>query len=93
MMENKERKFTELFHHFKADTADIHPDVRRYNEDGVIAFGGELSYEPYDDNITVRVLFLKGISVRMALKGDNHRLACTVNPVKYLYGNELVIKT
>lgn len=67
-MENKERKFTELFHHFKADTADIHPDVRRYNEDGVIAFGGELSYEPYDDNITVRVLFLKGISVRMALK-------------------------
>jgi hypothetical protein len=68
MMENKERKFTELFHHFKADTADIHPDVRRYNEDGVIAFGGELSYEPYDDNITVRVLFLKGISVRMALK-------------------------
>ena len=34
----------------------------------VIAFGGELSYEPYDDNITVRVLFLKGISVRMALK-------------------------
>jgi hypothetical protein len=68
MMENKKRKFTELFHHFKADTADIHPDVRRYNEDGVIAFGGELSYEPYDDNITVRVLFLKGISVRMALK-------------------------
>ena len=68
MMKNKERKFTELFHHFKADTADIHPDVRRYNEDGVIAFGGELSYEPYDDNITVRVLFLKGISVRMALK-------------------------
>jgi hypothetical protein len=68
MMANKERKFTELFHHFKADTADIHPDVRRYNEDGVIAFGGELSYEPYDDNITVRVLFLKGISVRMALK-------------------------
>ena len=67
-MANKERKFTELFHHFKADTADIHPDVRRYNEDGVIAFGGELSYEPYDDNITVRVLFLKGISVRMALK-------------------------
>ena len=42
--------------------------TNRYNEDGVIAFGGELSYEPYDDNITVRVLFLKGISVRMALK-------------------------
>ena len=67
-MAKNEGKFKKLFHHFKADTVDIHPDVRRYNEEGVIAFGGELSYEPYDDNITVRVLFLKGISVRMALK-------------------------
>ena len=67
-MANKERKFERLFHHFKADTADVHPDVHRYNDDGVIAFGGEMSYEPYDDNITVRVLFLKGMSVRMALK-------------------------
>jgi len=67
-MIDNERKFKRLFHHFKADTADIHPEVRRYKDDGVIAFGGELSYEPYDDNITVRVLLLKGITVRMALK-------------------------
>ena len=67
-MANDDSKFKNLFHHFKADTADIHAEVGKDNEKGVIAFGGELTYEPYDDNVTVRVLFLKGISVRMALK-------------------------
>ncbi len=67
-MINDERTLKNLYHHFKADTSDIHPDVSRYKEDGVIAFGGELSSEPYDDSVAVRVLFLKGISIRMALK-------------------------
>jgi hypothetical protein len=66
-MEN-DSKFGNSFHHFKADTADIHPEVTQHNKEGVVAFGGELTYEPYDDNVTVRVLLLKGISVKMALK-------------------------
>jgi len=61
-------KLNNSFYHFKADTADVHPDVMKHNTDGVVAFGGELSYEPYDDNVTVRVLLLKGITVKMALK-------------------------
>ena len=61
-------KLRNSFHHFKADTADIHPEVMKHNTEGVVAFGGELTYEPYDDNVTVRVLLLKGISVKMALK-------------------------
>ena len=61
-------KLKTAFYHFKADTADIHPEVNQHNTDGVVAFGGELSYEPYDDNVTVRVLLLKGITVKMALK-------------------------
>ena len=63
-----ESKLRNSFHHFKADTADIHPEVMKHNPEGVVAFGGELTYEPYDDNVTVRVLLLKGISVKMALK-------------------------
>jgi len=83
-MINDERKLKNLYHHFKADTADIHPDVRRYNEDGVIAFGGELSSEPYDDSVAVRVLFLKGISIRMALKAlDEIRDYITFRPQDY----------
>ena len=61
-------KLRNSFHHFKADTEDIHPEVAQHNKQGVVAFGGELTYEPYDDNVTVRVLLLKGISVKMALK-------------------------
>jgi len=83
-MINSERNFKNLFHHFKADTADIHPDVRKHTNDGVIAFGGELSYEPYDDNVTVRVLLLKGITVRMALKAlDEIRDYITERPQDY----------
>ena len=67
-MVKDEGKFKNLFHHFKADTADIHPDLRRHQNDDVVAYGGELSYEPYGENATVRVLLLKGITVRMALK-------------------------
>ena len=66
-MENN-GKLGNSFHHFKADTADIHPEVVKHNTEGVVAFGGELTHEPYDDNVTVRVLLLKGISVKMALK-------------------------
>jgi hypothetical protein len=65
---DNEGKFENPFYHFKGDTADIHPSVSQSNKDGVVAFGGELTYEPYDDNVTVRVLLLKGISVKMALK-------------------------
>jgi len=83
-MMNDERKLKNLYHHFKADTADIHPDVRRYKEDGVIAFGGELSSEPYDDSVPVRVLFLKGISIRMALKAlDEIKDYITFRPQDY----------
>lgn len=83
-MINNERKFKRLFHHFKADTADIHPEVLRHGNDGVIAFGGELSYEPYDDNVPVRVLLLKGITVRMALKAlDEIRDYITNRPQDY----------
>ena len=83
-MINDERKLKNLYHHFKADRADIHPDVRRYKEDGVIAFGGELSSEPYDDSVAVRVLFLKGISIRMALKAlDEIRDYITFRPQDY----------
>lgn len=60
--------FQNLFYHFKADTADIHPEVGKHSGEGVVAFGGELSYEPYDNNVTVRVLLLKGMTVKMALK-------------------------
>ena len=62
----KNGKLGNPFHHFKADTADIHPEVSQHNKEGVVAFGGELTYEPYDDNVSVRVLLLKGISVKMA---------------------------
>ena len=83
-MKNDDSKYKNLFHHFKADTADIHPDVQKHNEDGVIAFGGELTNEPYDDNVTVRVLLLKGISVRMALKAlDEIRDYITERPQDY----------
>lgn len=61
-------KLNNPFYHFKADTADVHPDVMKETRNDVVAFGGELSYEPYDDNVTVRVLLLKGITVKMALK-------------------------
>jgi hypothetical protein len=67
MIESAE-KLNNPFYHFKADTADVHPDVMKHTNKGVVAFGGELSYEPYDDNVTVRVLLLKGITVKMALK-------------------------
>lgn len=60
--------FKKPFYHFKADTADVHPDVMKETNKEVVAFGGELSHEPYDDNVTVRVLLLKGITVKMALK-------------------------
>jgi hypothetical protein len=69
-MTDNGRKFKKLFHHFKANTADIHPEVRRYKDGGVIAFGGELSYEPYDDNITVRVLLLKRYNCKNGIKGS-----------------------
>jgi hypothetical protein len=67
MIESPET-LTKPFYHFKADTADVHPAVMKETHKEVVAFGGELSYEPYDDNVTVRVLLLKGISVKMALK-------------------------
>ena len=83
MMDN-ERRFKNLFHHFKADTADIHPDVCKEKDDGIIAFGGELSYEPYDDSVPVRVLFLKGITIKMALKAlDEIRDYITFRPQDY----------
>lgn len=65
---DSEGKLENPFYHFKGDTADIHPSVNQSSADGVVVFGGELTYEPYDDNVTVRVLLLKGISVKMALK-------------------------
>jgi hypothetical protein len=62
------QQLTKPFYHFKADTADVHPEVMKDIHKEVVAFGGELSYEPYDDNVTVRVLLLKGITVKMALE-------------------------
>jgi hypothetical protein len=67
-MKEDGENFRNPFYHFKADTADIHPDVVKHNTEGVVAFGGELSYEPFDNNVTVRVLLLKGMTVKMALK-------------------------
>ena len=80
-MINNERESKNLFHHFKADTADVHPKVGQYKNSGVVAFDGGLSYEPYGDSCTVRVLFLKGITIKMALKAlDEIRDYITFRP-------------